>query len=41
MQHGPGEEPERELALTVREVIDVDCVDDLGGRDVDVCFESR
>lgn len=36
VQDGPGEETERELALAMRKVVDVDRVDDLGRRDVDI-----
>jgi hypothetical protein len=37
VQDSVGEEAQRELALALRQVVDVDRVDDLRGRDVDVC----
>lgn len=36
MQDGPGEEAKGELALAVGEMVDVDRVDNLFGRDIDI-----
>lgn len=41
VEHGVGEEPQRELALPRGEVVDVDRVDDLVRRDVDVCAATE
>lgn len=40
VQHGVRQEPQRELSLPLRQVVDVDGIDDLRRRDVDVCAEK-